>query len=112
MATIPSTADDLVTLIRKADVVEEPRLEAQLHPLRADPRGPGDARRLAEHLVRQRVLTRFQAEQLLKGRWRGFVLGNYRVLEPVGRGGMGTVYRAVHRHLHREVALKILPTAL
>jgi WD40 repeat protein/serine/threonine protein kinase len=112
MATIPSTADDLVTLIRKADVVEGASLDAQLSPLRDQPGWPANARRLAEHLIAQGVLTRFQADQLLRGRWRGFLLGNYRVLEPIGKGGMGTVYRAEHRHLRRQVALKVLPTAL
>lgn len=37
--------------------------------------------------------------------------GQYRVLERIGQGGMGTVYRAVHRRLDKPVALKVLPTA-
>lgn len=36
------------------------------------------------------------------------VLRDYRILEPLGRGGMGSVYRAVHTRLHKEVALKII----
>jgi serine/threonine-protein kinase len=38
----------------------------------------------------------------------GRVLGNYRLLELIGRGGMGWVYRAEHIKLGREVALKLL----
>src|SRR5256885_13508478 len=41
----------------------------------------------------------------------GHVLGPYEILTPLGKGGMGEVYRALDRKLNREVAVKILPRA-
>jgi serine/threonine protein kinase len=63
---------------------------------------------LADVLVRRRELTAFQAEQLLEGR-RKLTLGQYRILDAIGQGGMGRVFKAEHAMMGREVAIKVLP---
>jgi serine/threonine protein kinase len=42
----------------------------------------------------------------------GQVLGHYHVLEQIGAGGMGLVFRASDQQLERDVAIKVLPTGM
>ncbi|WP_231615345.1 serine/threonine protein kinase [Novipirellula artificiosorum] len=67
------------------------------------------AERLADGLVGAELLTRWQANKLLAGKCRGFYLGSYRLLRPLGKGGMGVVYLGEHHVMKRLMALKILP---
>ena len=73
---------------------------------------PKDAEELLQELLRQKKLTTFQAEQLWQGKGKSLVLGNYLLLEKIGQGGMGQVFKAQHRVMERIVAVKVLPTAM
>jgi serine/threonine-protein kinase len=70
--------------------------------------GGSDVGTLAQDLVGAGRLTRFQADVILAGRSHELSIGNYIVLNRLGAGGMGTVFKACHRRMKRIVALKIL----
>jgi|GEM_PF-1327543 len=67
-----------------------------------------DAAQLAEAFVRQGLLTGFQVERLLSGRFRGFFVDRYKVCEILGAGGMGWLYSAVDQDTGQKVAIKVL----
>jgi serine/threonine protein kinase len=72
---------------------------------------PPDVRDFAEEMVRDGVMTYFQSEQFLLGKWRGFTIGKYKLLERVGVGGMGQVFLCEHMFMKKRVAIKVLPPA-
>jgi tRNA A-37 threonylcarbamoyl transferase component Bud32 len=107
--SVPNSVEELVQLIRKSGMVDETRLSDYLQR-RDFARGlPADPRVFADDMVRDGVLTNFQAEQFLLGKWRGFTIGKYKLLERVGVGGMGQVFLCEHMFMKKRVAVKVLP---
>src|SRR5437868_5714411 len=107
----PQSSAEFLDLVQKSGLVEEKRLAAYADKLRADNALPADTKELAAQTVRDGILTHFQAEQILQGKWRRFHIGKYKVLERLGAGGMGSVYLCEHKLMRRRVAVKVLPTA-
>jgi len=64
---------------------------------------------LADHLVQQGLLTGFQCERLLQGKTQGFILGPFTLLDVLGTGSLGTVYKARSKADNTNYAVKVLP---
>ncbi len=70
-----------------------------------------DGESLAKALVKDKRLTKFQAEQIYAGKEKSLTLGNYVILDKLGQGGMGMVLKARHKRMARVVALKVMSPA-
>ena len=97
-------------LVKRSGVIAE----EQLHPLCDEYKQNfshlDTANKVADDLVARELLTRWQADMLLKGRHKGFFLGPYRLLDLLGKGGMGSVYLGEHLLMRRRAAVKVLPS--
>ena len=104
----PVDLDDLHQRIHRSGLVPAAEVDEYLAGLTPPPNGwtPPD---LLEQLVAGRVLTSFQADRIAAGKYKGFVLGPYVILDKIGGGGMGQVFLAEHAEMRRLVAVKVLP---
>ena len=67
-----------------------------------------DGEALARDMIKSRLLTKYQAEQILGGKGKSLTMGKYQILEKIGAGGMGQVYKAFHSGTERIVAIKMI----
>ena len=100
--------DQVIASLIEVRLMEREEVQAFLARFSTETR-PSEAEHLARELVRARRLTEYQAGALLQGKSRGLSIGNYLILDRLGRGGMGMVFKAQHRRMKRVIALKVLP---
>ena len=100
----PSSAQ-FIEQLRDGSLLDPARLtELERWPEAQNP----DPRALARRLLQTGWLTRFQINQVAQGRAKDLVIGPYIVLDRIGEGAMGQVYKARHQHMNRLVALKVI----
>ena len=105
------TVDQFVDSLDESGLVSRDELGQFLDGL-SPVNQPQDGSRLAEQLVTAGMLTAFQAQAVCERKTKGLVLGDYAIMDKIGQGGMGHVFRAHHRKMDRIVALKVLPPKL
>lgn len=94
--------------LRRSNLIDRGRLDQIVGEfLQKNPRAEPPA--LADFLITQNILTGFQAERLLQGKTQGFVLGPFTLMDALGSGSMGTVYKAHNKTDNQWYAVKVLP---
>ena len=61
-----------------------------------------------QDLIESKLLTKFQAEQIIAGKGESLAFGKYIIQEKLGAGGMGQVYKAFHPEVAKLVAIKVI----
>src|SRR5262245_29537906 len=94
--------------LRRSNLLDRGQLDQVIGEfLSRNPRAEPPA--LSEYLVQQGILTQFQADRLLQGKTQGFVLGPFTLMDALGAGSMGTVYKATSKTDNKWYAVKVLP---
>lgn len=91
--------------LSRSEVLTEEELS---HFRETHPELPDDGEELAKLMVREKLLTKYQAPRIYNGKVQFLNLGEYVILDTIGKGGMGQVFLAEHRRMGRKVALKTL----
>jgi|GEM_PF-2385243 len=99
--------DEFVQSLTDTGILPFEEVTSMVSSLPEDRKGV-DVEKIARDLIRQQKLTRFQASVIFKRQSRGLRFGDYIVLDKIGSGGIGQVFKAVNRKTGQLVALKLL----
>jgi serine/threonine protein kinase len=106
----PATRDEFLDVVRKSGVLDDESINSFARAAQDSGVSLGEPVSVAQRMIRDGLLTSYQAKQLLQGKYRRFLVGGkYKLLEPLGAGGMGQVFLCRHIYMNRLVALKVLP---
>ncbi|MFY8070648.1 MAG: protein kinase domain-containing protein, partial [Pirellula sp.] len=105
------TADKVFELIEKSKLVDPDAFAAHRESLttKSDPALLEDPIAVCKSFEDAGLLTRWQSEKILQGKYKGFFLGKHKLLGHIGTGGMSSVYLGEHMVLKHRRAVKVLP---
>ncbi|XZE43123.1 serine/threonine protein kinase [Pirellulaceae bacterium SH467] len=105
------TAERIQELIEKSRLVDAAPLQEAFDKVRAKHSGslPSDPVAVCKELEELGLITRWQSEKILQGKYKGFFLGRHKLLGHLGSGGMSSVYLAEHLGMRHKRAIKVLP---
>jgi eukaryotic-like serine/threonine-protein kinase len=105
------TTERVYELIERSKLVDADALARRLEEIRAEGGGvlPEDPVELCKGFETAGLLTRWQCEKILQGKYKGFFLGKHKLLGHIGSGGMSSVYLAEHVGMKHKRAIKVLP---
>jgi serine/threonine protein kinase len=104
---MPISIDEFVRSLTDTGILPPEEVTSLVSSLPDDRTGV-DVEKLAKELVRQQKLTRFQATAIFRRQSRGLRFGDYIVVDKLGSGGIGQVFRSENRRTGQIVALKLL----
>ena len=103
-----ASLQDFMSHVTRSQLMTAGEIERALADFERAPEDDAGVR-FARQLIAQKKLTTYQARKLLNGAIRGFFLGGYRILRPLGEGGMGKVFLAEKEGTADLVAIKVRP---
>ncbi len=104
------SAKSYLNVLKKSEIIPAEKLSESLKRLSQKANGTAiSLEQLTAHLLSEELITKWQNEQLLQGKHKGFFLGQYRLLRLLGSGGMSAVYLAQHMIANNRRAIKVLP---
>lgn len=103
------SGESFLGLVKQSGLIDQEMLKKTWKEIREQGLNAADPVALSEEFLKRNLLTRWQVDNLLRGKHKGFLLGKYRLLSLLGSGGMSQVFLAEHILMRRRVAIKVLP---
>ena len=104
---MPVSKKLFIVNLENAGIMTEQQVKQRLADLRKEQQ-PIDGETLAAVLVEDGIITSYQAERLNREQPKNLRYGNYQIQSILGKGGMGTVYKARHLPMKHDVAIKVI----